>query len=53
MENKNYIFNFINCCYFCKSELYDIFKFLVLKRGYFYVLDGVNVDDLWDYCFGI
>ncbi|MDE5098987.1 MAG: ATP-dependent sacrificial sulfur transferase LarE [Trichodesmium sp. St16_bin4-tuft] len=53
MENKNYTSNPINRCYFCKSELHDTLKPLALKRGYFYVLDGVNADDLRDYRPGI
>ena len=53
MENQNYTSNPINRCYFCKSELHDTLKPLALKRGYFYVLDGVNADDLRDYRPGI
>ncbi|MGD1715641.1 ATP-dependent sacrificial sulfur transferase LarE [Dapis sp. BLCC M172] len=53
MENKNYTSNPINRCYFCKSELHDTLKPLALKRGYSYVVDGVNADDLRDYRPGI
>lgn len=53
MENPNYTSNPINRCYFCKSELHDTLKPLALKRGYSYVVDGVNADDLLDYRPGI
>ncbi|MCL2924325.1 MAG: ATP-dependent sacrificial sulfur transferase LarE [Trichodesmium sp. MAG_R04] len=53
MENKNYTSNPINRCYFCKSELHDTLKNLALKRGYSYVVDGVNAEDLRDYRPGI
>ncbi|MGK7922219.1 MAG: ATP-dependent sacrificial sulfur transferase LarE, partial [Trichodesmium sp.] len=36
-----------------KSELHDTLKPLALKRGYSYVVDGVNADDLRDYRPGI
>lgn len=53
MDNPNYTTNPINRCYFCKSELHDTLKPLALKRGYPYVVDGVNADDLQDYRPGI
>jgi uncharacterized protein len=53
MDNPNYTSNPINRCYFCKSELHDTLKPLALKRGYSYVIDGVNADDLGDYRPGI
>ena len=53
MDNPNYTSNPINRCYFCKSELHDTLKPLVLARGYPYVVDGVNADDLRDYRPGI
>ena len=53
MENPNYTANPINRCYFCKSELHDTLKPLALSRGYQYVVDGVNADDLKDYRPGI
>ena len=53
MENPNYTSNPINRCYFCKSELHDTLKPLALERGYPYVVDGVNADDLGDYRPGI
>jgi uncharacterized protein len=53
MENLNYTSNPINRCYFCKSELHDTLKPLAIERGYPYVVDGVNADDLRDYRPGI
>ncbi len=53
MDNPNYTSNPVNRCYFCKSELHDTLKPLALKRGYPYVVDGVNADDLRDYRPGI
>ncbi|MBZ8182291.1 ATP-dependent sacrificial sulfur transferase LarE [Oscillatoria salina] len=53
MDNPNYTSNPVNRCYFCKSELHDTLKPLALKRGYPYVIDGVNADDLQDYRPGI
>ncbi|MGJ3246447.1 MAG: ATP-dependent sacrificial sulfur transferase LarE [Elainellaceae cyanobacterium] len=53
MDNPNYTSNPINRCYFCKSELHDTLKPLAFERGYPYVIDGVNADDLSDYRPGI
>lgn len=53
LENPNYATNPVNRCYFCKSELHDKLKPLALDRGYPYVVDGVNADDLRDYRPGI
>jgi uncharacterized protein len=53
MDNPNYTSNPANRCYFCKSELHDTLKPLALQRGYPYVVDGVNADDLNDYRPGI
>ncbi|MBD2094829.1 ATP-dependent sacrificial sulfur transferase LarE [Trichocoleus sp. FACHB-591] len=53
MDNPNYASNPVNRCYFCKSELHDTLKPLALERGYPYVVDGVNADDLRDYRPGI
>ncbi len=53
MTNPNYTSNPVNRCYFCKSELHDTLKLLAILRGYPYVVDGVNADDLNDYRPGI
>lgn len=53
LSNPNYASNPVNRCYFCKSELHDTLKPLALERGYPYVIDGINADDLSDYRPGI
>jgi pyridinium-3,5-biscarboxylic acid mononucleotide sulfurtransferase len=53
MNNPEYTSNPINRCYFCKSELHDTLKPLAISRGYGYVVDGINADDLQDYRPGI
>ncbi|HEY9704919.1 MAG TPA: ATP-dependent sacrificial sulfur transferase LarE [Allocoleopsis sp.] len=53
MNNPNYTSNPVNRCYFCKSELHDNLKPIALTRGYPYIIDGVNADDLKDYRPGI
>ena len=53
MENPDYASNPVNRCYFCKSELHDTLKPLGTERGYPYVVDGVNADDLQDYRPGV
>ncbi|MBD2578119.1 ATP-dependent sacrificial sulfur transferase LarE [Oscillatoria sp. FACHB-1406] len=53
MENPNYTANPVNRCYFCKSELHDTLKPLAREKGYPYVVDGINADDLQDYRPGI
>ncbi len=53
MDNPNYTSNPANRCYFCKSELHDTLKPLAIQRGYSYVVDGINADDLKDYRPGI
>lgn len=53
MDNPDYTTNPVNRCYFCKSELHDTLRPLASERGYPYVVDGVNADDLADYRPGI
>jgi uncharacterized protein len=53
MDNADYTANPVNRCYFCKSELHDTLKPIARDRGYPYVVDGVNADDLQDYRPGI
>ncbi|MBD2395867.1 ATP-dependent sacrificial sulfur transferase LarE [Cyanobacterium aponinum FACHB-4101] len=53
MNNPNYTSNPVNRCYFCKSELHDKLKQIAQERGYPYIIDGVNADDLQDYRPGI
>lgn len=53
MNNPNYTSNPVNRCYFCKSELHDNLKAIATERGYGYIVDGLNADDLQDYRPGI
>jgi uncharacterized protein len=53
MDDPNYTSNPVNRCYFCKSELHHHLKSLAMEKGYAYVIDGVNADDLQDYRPGI
>lgn len=53
LDNPNYTANPVNRCYFCKSELHDTLRPLAAARGFAYVLDGVNAEDLGDYRPGI
>ena len=53
LNNPNYTSNPSNRCYFCKSELHDNLKPIAKEKGYSYVIDGVNADDLQDYRPGI
>ena len=48
-ENKKYIKNLNNRCYYCKSELYTKLKFIANKLGIKNILNGTNFDDLSDY----
>lgn len=49
MEDSNYVENPPNRCYFCKSELYTRLQEIAKTRGFYYVLDGNNLDDMGDY----
>jgi uncharacterized protein len=53
LENPDYTSNPLNRCYFCKSELHDTLLPLARQRGYGYVVDGLNADDLQDYRPGV
>ena len=48
-ENKNYLKNSANRCYYCKSELYAKLKIASGQLGIKSVLNGTNLDDLGDY----
>ncbi|NJK61326.1 MAG: ATP-dependent sacrificial sulfur transferase LarE [Synechococcaceae cyanobacterium SM2_3_1] len=53
LEDPNYTANPSNRCYFCKSELHDTLRKLAQARGYLYIVDGLNADDLHDYRPGV
>ena len=47
--DANYAANPNNRCYFCKSELHNRLKGLLLAEGWGVVLDGANTSDLGDH----
>lgn len=49
MESEDYRRNPVNRCYYCKSELYARLKTIAGERGFAYIVNGTNVDDLGDY----
>jgi uncharacterized protein len=49
VERSEYRDNPPNRCYFCKDELFTRLTELARARGYAFVLDGLNADDLGDY----
>jgi pyridinium-3,5-biscarboxylic acid mononucleotide sulfurtransferase len=53
LANPNYSSNPVDRCYFCKSELHDTLHSLAQTKGYPYIIDGINADDLSDYRPGI
>src|SRR4051812_35867619 len=49
MADANYVANPSNRCYFCKHELYTKLQTIAHLRGFYYVLDGNNLDDTADF----
>ena len=49
VERSDYRDNPPNRCYFCKDVLFTRLTELARARGYAFVLDGLNADDLGDY----
>ena len=49
IHDPNYQANPTNRCYFCKHELFDKLTALAKARGFAYVCDGNNADDVGDY----
>ncbi len=49
VERSEYRDNPPNRCYFCKDELFERLTEIARARGYAFVLDGLNADDLGDY----
>lgn len=47
-QDKNYLANGANRCYFCKTEMYARLKSFAVGEGIDSVLDGLNLDDLQD-----
>lgn len=49
MERPGYVENSSERCYYCKTELYDLLTRVARERGFAFVVDGSNVDDLGDH----
>lgn len=49
IHDPNYQANPANRCYFCKHELFTKLSQLADERGYAFVCDGNNADDVGDY----
>ena len=49
MERAGYVENSPQRCYHCKTELYGLLSTLARERGFAFVVDGCNVDDLGDH----
>ena len=49
LENKRFISNPINRCYFCKKELFGRLKDIAQKFKLNFVVDATNVSDIKDY----
>jgi uncharacterized protein len=47
--NENFVANNPDRCYHCKTGLYAHLHELAKEKGYPFILDGSNVDDLGDY----
>lgn len=48
-NNPNFKRNPLNRCYYCKSELFYRLKNIARKNNLNYILDGSNVDDIYDF----
>ncbi len=49
MDRPGYVENSPQRCYPCKTELYSLLSAMARERGFAYVVDGCNVDDLGDH----
>jgi uncharacterized protein len=49
INNPDYTNNPSNRCFFCKDELFTKLDELKISRGYDFVFDGTNYDDMSDY----
>lgn len=49
IHDPNYQANPVNRCYFCKHELFTKLADVARERGYAFVCDGNNADDVGDY----
>ncbi len=49
VDNPDYRENPPNRCYYCKDELFTRLSSMAEERGFAFVLDGLNAEDLGDY----
>ena len=49
IDNPNYSNNPDNRCFFCKDELFAKLEELKTQKGYEFIFDGTNYDDMSDY----
>jgi uncharacterized protein len=49
MDRPGYVENSPQRCFHCKTELYSLLADMARERGYAFVVDGCNVDDLGDH----
>jgi uncharacterized protein len=53
LENKNFFFNPVNRCYFCKKELFSGLKDIARRKKINFVLDASNLSDKFDFRPGV
>ena len=49
MEREGYVENSPQRCYHCKIEIYGLLSAMAARRGFAFVVDGCNMDDLGDH----
>ncbi|MDI6822735.1 MAG: ATP-dependent sacrificial sulfur transferase LarE [Actinomycetota bacterium] len=49
LENKDFVANSEERCYFCKHDLYLRFNDIALQKGILHLIDGTNYDDFDDF----
>lgn len=49
LENADFVKNSVDRCFYCKDELFGRLKEIALAKGYSFVLDGSNLDDMDDW----
>lgn len=49
LTNEQFAGNPVDRCYYCKSELFAKLNSIAEEKGFKYVLDGANADDVLDY----
>jgi pyridinium-3,5-biscarboxylic acid mononucleotide sulfurtransferase len=49
LENPDFVKNPVDRCFYCKDQLFGKLKEIALSKGYRFVLDGSNLDDLGDW----